>query len=978
MKRQGFRKELKKALEESLPGSLIKYVDQQRELREQTVRYIYALNTKFSESSDIQQKLNSLLDILNKERSDQQNIIALYEKELAQILQRFPEMEEWEQLEDRFSPQPHDSLITASGKRIKRFWRTFGKRWHKVKSALFSIVGSALEPYAKWEQTVLPKNIVESHLLDSEMVLGWLHSIKRRQLFLIMSIENYLAGLAEGKIENADFDLKELAESLDENKEYSVSQIEDEIRIALKDKYAKIVSSSEKTGTFERRTSTYRESNLVAKRDKAFKTLEKGIKAWEVVLETLGERARIMTEYILLQKEVHAQTDSFLDRQTEFFQDLLLQPLQELRQKLKNSTEAESLENFSSLQEELKSFFDGRIISPIRKGIQQDVLAHKIERFSEKILNQANTVSEKNRLITKMDLDKNPPQIAEREVGWRLLVVRSIRENILNALQPFQEVFTKLLSEMLEELEETAGVIDVNLESAASLPAESELSEGESAESIAREALQRALANIELLEKKLDTELENFASTIREGENSFNELLFSIIYEGDTQNLQMLNAKYKARETTRDWKSRSLSRLALIQDKISLWIRFGGKKAKIWYEKIGAFLGFQELDIEEQKRADIATYLSETDQKIQELPYIYRQLFNFSGTADARFYIPVSDATSVLKKAYNQWNNLFSVSVALVGEKGSGKSSFLDHIPDGEISDHEMYDIVMERTISAEKELVEMIAPELGITDADSVDQMISEINSRDKRMVVALEDIQHCYVRNINGYEAMEKLCYLISETRNQVFWLVSCSRYAWQFLDKALQLSEYFSYVTVCDDLDPDQIKKVILSRHRASGYTLHFETDDEILKSRGYRKLMSEDDQKQEYLQDLYFNKLTQLAEGNASVAMIFWIRSISKLDDTHCYIRPLEVTSLDMIEDLSPRVLFSLAAFVLHDTLTDQQLARVLNLDREESRLTLNRLQARGLLEQKGEVYSINHLMYRQIVRVLKERNIIHLV
>jgi hypothetical protein len=36
-----------------------------------------------------------------------------------------------------------------------------------------------------------------------------------------------------------------------------------------------------------------------------------------------------------------------------------------------------------------------------------------------------------------------------------------------------------------------------------------------------------------------------------------------------------------------------------------------------------------------------------------------------------------------------------------------------------------------------------------------------------------------------------------------------------------------------------------------------------------------------------------------------------------------------------------------------------------------------LRSRGMLVEKNESYTINHLMYRQIVRVLKERNIIHL-
>jgi hypothetical protein len=205
----------------------------------------------------------------------------------------------------------------------------------------------------------------------------------------------------------------------------------------------------------------------------------------------------------------------------------------------------------------------------------------------------------------------------------------------------------------------------------------------------------------------------------------------------------------------------------------------------------------------------------------------------------------------------------------------------------------------------------------------------------------------------------------------------MVSCSRYAWSFLDKVLQISEYFSHISKSDSLNADQVKRIILSRHQASGYSLYFESDDQIRQSRTYRKLKDQEEEVQEHLKKEYFEKLTKLAEGNPSIAMIFWIRSIRDYDETYFYIQPLEVTSVEMIEDLNPPVLFALAAFVLHDTLLDEELAMVMNIKLEESRLLLNRLRSRGMLIEKNESFTINHLMYRQIVRVLKERNIIHL-
>jgi len=80
---------------------------------------------------------------------------------------------------------------------------------------------------------------------------------------------------------------------------------------------------------------------------------------------------------------------------------------------------------------------------------------------------------------------------------------------------------------------------------------------------------------------------------------------------------------------------------------------------------------------------------------------------------------------------------------------------------------------------------------------------------------------------------------------------------------------------------------------------------------------------------------------------------------------------------MIEKPTPDVLFGLASIILHDSLKVQELSRSLNLSLSEARVLLKRLQTRGvlMLDEQG-TYSINQLIYRQTLKALKERNIIH--
>ncbi|HLR24819.1 MAG TPA: hypothetical protein VK112_03055, partial [Fodinibius sp.] len=309
-------------------------------------------------------------------------------------------------------------------------------------------------------------------------------------------------------------------------------------------------------------------------------------------------------------------------------------------------------------------------------------------------------------------------------------------------------------------------------------------------------------------------------------------------------------------------------------------------------------------------------------------------------------------------------------------EKGSGKTTFLELAADELSGDKPLYRLSVEQTIRTEEDLLNLLCKDLDLPQAESTESMIKALKKEEDRRIVFLESIQNCFVRNINGYEAIQKLCYLISETRQHVFWIVSCSRYGWHFLDEVLSVNEYFSHMIRTDTLDPAKIEKLIMSRHEASGYLLRFEKKPDVRNKQTSEKLSQQE--QQEKLRADYFQQLAKIADGNASIAILFWIRSIQSFDDSCFTIKPLETTSIEMVEELNPEVLFALAAVVIHDVITDEDLSMILNVSREESRLMLNRLSSRGLLLRNGEQHKLNHKVYRQIIRVLRERNIIHLV
>ena len=70
------------------------------------------------------------------------------------------------------------------------------------------------------------------------------------------------------------------------------------------------------------------------------------------------------------------------------------------------------------------------------------------------------------------------------------------------------------------------------------------------------------------------------------------------------------------------------------------------------------------------------------------------------------------------------------------------------------------------------------------------------------------------------------------------------------------------------------------------------------------------------------------------------------------------------------------MFALAVLLIHDGLRIEDHSKMFNVTLSHSRLLFLLMSDDGILVNQSDVYMINPLLYRQIVRVLKSKNILH--
>lgn len=894
--------------------------------------------------------------------NDEAKLSTLIIESIHKITEKIPTNIILRQDDVRFKPLEQDSWYATSVKTGKRFAQKLGE--------------------ITWEQQIPLKNVITYHLLDAdEMFQQWVDEDEEMLLRIILELEQSLVNEAGSNGSDRSPSglqqvLKVFINQINERSEVLGQELA-EARSSLK---VQLMDAVSKAGTLEQIPGIYRDRPLQKKESRMYRQLCSYTDEWQTLNSKLLNKTASMQQFLVVCRDLETKTSAHTEDVTAYFNQLLIHPLCRFEEKLDTARQQighsnpASVEAISAQQSKLSRHIQEHLIEPLNKSLKDEDLTSLIEGLTEPLMKAANGLNGKALFVSRLERDVNPPKLKARSIEWKLLVERGINKQILVNVKPEETSFRDLLEEQLSEIKEIQEIIDINLTSAVELG--DKASGKDDPLKIADEALDRTKKKLQKTISRIQEIRQTLCEPVVEGRREFTEQMMSLLYRSDAKSLSVLDTKYKINQKTTSGRTKMRSWWTRARDRTGVGYRFITSKTKQWYTKAATLIGLKKSEIKESKKANITAWLLDTERRIQELPYIYRQLFSIDAIPDRRNYVGVNENFGTIRQAYERWNEGVPVSCAIVGEKGSGKSNYL-HLANHELfNEADVWHIDLNNTIWTETELLDLFSEWINRDSIESVDDLITYFNKQNRRIII-FEGIHNLYLRHLNGYEGIEQLIYLISETSENVFWVASCSRYAWSFLNEAADIGNYFSPVIQTDTLDEQKIERVILNRHGSSGYELVFDANESDKKNRSYRKLMNDEAKAQEHLREKYFKDLTELSDGNASIAMIFWIRSIREFDDTNCYIAPLEVDSLDMVEELTPDVLFVLAAVVLHDTLNPDELSAVLGINKKESKLIFNRLKAKGILVAQENGVALNHLMYRQTIRELKERNILHL-
>jgi len=704
--------------------------------------------------------------------------------------------------------------------------------------------------------------------------------------------------------------------------------------------------------------------------DKYYNRLKKSKSTWRITRMALAEDWCLDLEILTLKYQIIQEYFGFIQSLNSSFNTPFYKNLEEFETQfaiLNGYFNQEAAQDFNEnpqailqkLKLQLKKELLIKSLPSLKNQLNNPALIGQIDAFENLSENSFSSISENRELMKTPDYLREVKKEELESISPLDLISFEIKPHFIRVFPAFKRAIIAHTQTLLNEIETAPNIAIFSIESA-SMHFEDNKQLAEVI-AICKQGIKSSITKVQETKlmhegfiksetEKLSLAIDNMASSIIEITN--NESAFKI---------KMRIVRAKALIHSKEIRDRIVNQLfnslPILISKLKLFYQFIEDSSR----KIAKQFAFDKT--QNFISTDISDFLSTTQSAITKLPYVYQRLFSFEPLETFDLYIERKVPMDMLNLAYSKWKEEKFTPVVLIGEKGSGKTTFIRKFIKSTISNEAifLFDLIEEKRLPSEHYQ--------HIIDTAKLNNHISG-----EKKIIAIDGLERLFETKINGFENLLKLFEVISDTRKDIFWLVSVHSISWAFFEKSIQASHYFAYHIRLNDLEYDELVELIVSRHNLSGYKITFEDQ---LKKKGLLNTKSyEVTEQQEILRKNYFNDMNKNVQGNILQAYLYWMRSSQLIDNSTIFIKTDNTLNFDFVRSIPPEKLLLLKSILVHNGIDAQKLSEVFRVNLWQSELQLKQLSDDGILSYFNNTFYINPLIYKQLIVHLQNINLLH--
>jgi len=339
-----------------------------------------------------------------------------------------------------------------------------------------------------------------------------------------------------------------------------------------------------------------------------------------------------------------------------------------------------------------------------------------------------------------------------------------------------------------------------------------------------------------------------------------------------------------------------------------------------FFKKISAAIFLRRIEHANKASGRTGAY----PQQPVQLPEDYLKWFQLGDLEDSSLLIELdSGLVPEIESILSAWSDNSSLdhSLALYGEKGSGKSCLLEMI-ESRYKKCAVKRINIPPRLITREAVLEFFGKELGVDLTQGVESLVSA-DAEMEDTVLLIDNAQNLFLGKLGGFEGYRTFAELMNSGTEHLFWCVTFNLRSWHYLKAVFGGMPLFRNAIEINDFSEKDIMNLIMSRHRRTDAQLAY---DDII-----RATQSEDDFIGEHqVEKQFFRLLWGQSNGNPRAALILWIASLSPLPDNRLKVGLPRHPKITVNKSWGDDALFVYAAIMKHENLTEDEVIAATNL------------------------------------------------
>ena len=331
---------------------------------------------------------------------------------------------------------------------------------------------------------------------------------------------------------------------------------------------------------------------------------------------------------------------------------------------------------------------------------------------------------------------------------------------------------------------------------------------------------------------------------------------------------------------------------------------------------------------------------------------------------------------------YRTWRvNRRRGMVALTGDRGSGKSRFMDQL-ERELSDDSLDEEVLPVTrvrcptqSLAEAEALEWMNEALSLELSQVTKTSVVEALSAMPPSVIAVDDLHQVFRRSVGGFAGLVVLLDVMHATSEEHYWLVSLHEPAWVYLQGvpgAVNLSVFRDRVAL-HRLSSTEAREWLEQRAEDQGLRMDYGClVGEVLPGVDRERAVTRS-------RDAFWRFLVQSGQGNPQIVLHYWLQSLREHTEPGLLELSLfDAPELSDLQSVGDHELFVLTALIIHDGLSVDDISAVLNLSLGQCRSICRQLESHGILrgDDGGNRFYVELPWLPAVERILQQKHFLY--